>query len=131
MSQTVIKTPGVLSYEPFGFTNFVRWGDTLYLSGIAALTADGQVVGADDIEAQTAKTYENIGAVFAAAGSGLDRIVQMTSFVVDLPRNGRAYVEARRRILTSPRYTSAVIGVSALMIPGLLLEVQCIAAVER
>jgi hypothetical protein len=53
----------------------------------------------------------------------------MTSFVVDLPRNGRAYVEARRRILTSPTYTSAVIGVSALMIPCLLLEVQCIAAV--
>jgi hypothetical protein len=53
MSQTVIKTPGVLPYEPFGFTNCARWGDTLYLSGIAALTADGQVVWPDDIEAQT------------------------------------------------------------------------------
>ena len=131
MRQTVIKTPGVLPYEPFGFTNCVRWGDTLYLSGIAALTTDGQVVGGDDIAAQTAKTYENIAVVLAAAGSGLDRLVQMTSFVVDLPRNGRGYVEARRRILTSPTYTSAVIGVSALMIPGLLVEVQCIAIVDR
>jgi hypothetical protein len=40
-------------------------------------------------------------------------------------------VEARRRILTSPTYRSAVIGVSALMIPGLLVEVQCIAIVDR
>jgi enamine deaminase RidA (YjgF/YER057c/UK114 family) len=131
MPQTVVPTPGVLPYEPFGFTNCVRWGDALYLSGIAALTADGQVVGAGDIEAQTIKTYENIGAILRAAGVGLDRIVQMTSFVVDLPRNGRGYVDARKRILTAPTYTSAVIGVSALMIPGLLLEVQCIAALER
>ena len=127
MAQTVIPTSGVLPYEPFGFTNCVRAGDTLYLSGIASLTADGQVVGAGDIAAQTAKTYENIGAVLAAAGSSLDRIVQMTSFVVDLPKNGQGYVDARRRILTSPTYTSATIGVSALMIPGLLVEVQCIA----
>jgi len=131
MPQTVIHVPGVLAYERFGFTNCVRWGDTLYLSGISALDTTGGVVGADDIAAQTVKTYENIGAVLAAAGSSLDRIVQMTSFIVDLARNGRAYVEARRRILTSPTYTSAVIGVSALMIPGLLLEVQCIAVVDE
>ena len=54
----------------------------------------------------------------------------MTSFVVDLPRNGQAYVAARRRTLTAPTYTSATIGVAALMIPGLLLEVQYIAAVD-
>jgi 2-iminobutanoate/2-iminopropanoate deaminase len=131
MPQIVIDVPEVLAYEPFGFTNCVRWRDTLYLSGISALTTDGSVVGVDDIAAQTAKTYENIGAVLTAAGSSLERIVQMTSFVVDLPRNGRGYVEARRRILTSHTYTSAVIGVSALMIAGLLLEVQCIAAVDR
>ena len=130
MPQTVIHAPGVLAYEPFGFTNCVRWGDTLYLSGISALDTKGSVVGADDIGAQTVKTYENIGAVLSAAGSNLARILQMTSFIVDLPRNGRTYVEARRRILASQTYTSAVIGVSALMIPGLLLEVQCIAAVD-
>jgi enamine deaminase RidA (YjgF/YER057c/UK114 family) len=130
MPQTVIHAPGVLAYEPFGFTNCVRSGDTLYLSGISALDTKGSVVGADDIGAQTVKTYENIGAVLSAAGSNLARILQMTSFIVDLPRNGRTYVEARRRILASQTYTSAVIGVSALMIPGLLLEVQCIAAVD-
>jgi enamine deaminase RidA (YjgF/YER057c/UK114 family) len=130
MPQTVVQVPEVLAYEPFGFTNCVRWGDALYLSGISALTKDGEAVGAEDIAVQTVKTYENIRAVLTAAGSGLDRILQMTSFVVDLPRNGRAYVEARRRILTSHTYTSAVIGVSALMIPGLVLEVQCIAAVD-
>lgn len=53
----------------------------------------------------------------------------MTSFVVDLPRHGWGYVETRKKILAAPTYTSAVIGVSALMVPGLLVEVQCHAAV--
>lgn len=130
MEQIVIATPGVLPYEPFGFTNCVRLDNLLFLSGISALAVDGRVVGIGDIDAQTVQTYANIERVLRAAGSQLHRIVQMTTFVVDLPRHGQAYVAARRKILTTPKYTSAVIGVSALMIPDLLLEVQCIAGVD-
>ena len=101
--------------------------DVLYLSGISALDPQGQVLGSD-IETQTTHTYRNIERVLRAAGSGLDQILQMTSFVLDLERNGARYVAARQKILTSHTYTSAVIGVSALMMRGLLLEVQCCAA---
>lgn len=124
----VIPVPGVLPYEPFGFTNCVRLGDVLYLSGISALDPEGKVIG-DDIETQTVQTYRNIAQVLRAGGSGLDRILQMTSFVVDLGKNGAGYVAARQKILTQPTYTSATIGIAALMMPGLLLEVQCTAAV--
>jgi enamine deaminase RidA (YjgF/YER057c/UK114 family) len=123
----VIQVSGVLPYEPFGFTNCVRFKDVLYLSGISAIDPEGKVVGTD-IETQTQETYRNIQKVLRAAGSDLDQILQMTSFVVDLPTNGSGYVAARQKILTRPTYTSATIGVSALMVPGLLLEVQCIAA---
>jgi len=123
----VIPVPGVLPYEPFGFTNCVRLGDTLYLSGISAIDARGNVMG-NDIETQTVHTYKNIEQVLRAGGSTLGQILQMTSFVVDLGKNGAGYVAARKKILTEPTYTSATIGISALMVPGLLLEVQCIAA---
>lgn len=124
----VVPTPsGVLAYEAFGFTNCVRFRDVLYLSGISALDPKGQVVG-NEIETQTIQTFRNIEEVLRAAGSGLDRILQMTGFVVDLAINGQRYVETRKRILGAPTYTSATIGVSALMIPGLLLEIQCCAA---
>ena len=103
-------------------------GDVLYLSGISALDEQGQIVGTD-IEAQTVKTYQNIESVLRAAGSGLDQILQMTSFVVNLPRNGQRYVDTRKKLLTKPTFTSATIGISELMVPGLLLEVQCRAAV--
>ena len=124
----VIETSGVMPYEQFGFTNCVRFKDVLYLSGIAALDEQGRVVG-DDIETQTVRTFQNIERVLRAGGSDLDQILQMTSFVVDLANNGGRYVAARRKILTRPAYTSATIGVSALMGSGLLLEVQCTAAV--
>ena len=124
----VIPTAGVLQYEPFGFTNCVRYRDVLYLSGISALDVQGRVVG-EDIEIQTVQTFENIERILRAAGSGLDQILQMTSFVVDLERNGAGYVLARKKILTRYEYTSATIGVSALMIPRLLVEVQCRAAI--
>ena len=92
-----------------------------------AADPEGKVVGTD-IETQTQETYRNIQKVLRAAGSDLDQILQMTSFIVDLPTNGQGYVAVRKKILTRPSYTSATIGVAALMIPGLLLEVQCIAA---
>ena len=120
----VIQASGVLPYEPYGFTNGVRFKDVLYLSGISAMDLQGRVVG-DDIETQTVHTYENIERVLRAGGSGLDQILQMTSFVVDLAKNGAGYVAARKTILTQPTYTSATIGIAALMVPGLLLEVQC------
>ena len=123
----VIQASGVLAYEPFGFTNCVRFKDVLYLSGISALDPEGKVVG-NDIETQTQETYRNIQKVLRAGGSDLDQILQMTSFIVDLPANGSGYVATRKKILTRTSYTSATIGVAALMIPGLLLEVQCIAA---
>jgi 2-iminobutanoate/2-iminopropanoate deaminase len=123
----VIQASGVLPYEPYGFTNGVRFKDVLYLSGISALDLRGRVMG-DDIETQTAYTYRNIERVLRAGGSGLDQILQMTSFVVDLAKNGAGYVATRKTILTQPTYTSATIGIAALMVPGLLLEVQCTAA---
>ena len=123
----VIQASGVLPYEPYGFTNGVRFKDVLYLSGISALDLQGRVMG-DDIETQTVHTYENIERVLRAGGSGLDQILQMTSFVVDLAKNGAGYVATRKTILTQPTYTSATIGIAALMVPGLLLEVQCTAA---
>lgn len=130
MIPIVVPVPGVFPYEQFGFTNCVRHGDVLYLSGVASLDAAGQVIGAD-IEAQTTQTYANIERVLSAGGSGLDRILQMTSFVVDLGRNGQGYVATRAKLLKQPTYTSAVIGVSALMMTGLLVEVQCCAAVSN
>ena len=45
----VIQVSGVLPYEPFGFTNCVRFKDVLYLSGISAIDPLGKLIGTDDL----------------------------------------------------------------------------------
>ena len=94
--QEVIKTTGVLQYEQFGFTNCVRFKDILYLSGVSALDLHGKVVGGD-IETQTIHTYQNVETVLRAAGSGLDRLLQMTSFVVNLESKVGAMLRHARK----------------------------------
>jgi enamine deaminase RidA (YjgF/YER057c/UK114 family) len=67
----VVPAGDLLRYEPFRFTNGVRYRDVLYLSAIAALDVQGRVVG-EDIETQTVKTFENVERILRAAGSELD-----------------------------------------------------------
>lgn len=125
----IVRAPGVFSYDAFGFRNCVRYGSILYVSGTSGLDADGRVVEGR-IEAQTVATFKAIEAILRAGGSGLDRILAMTSFIVNLEENGQRYVQKRASIISPGDYTSATIGVSALMVPGLLLEVQCQAACD-
>ena len=100
MTKQVVPVDGALQYEPFGFTNCVRYGDVLWLSGISALDTSGHVL-ADDIESQTRHTFDNIERVLRAGGSSLSHLLQMTSFVVDMPKNGQGYVNTRKA--TAPR----------------------------
>jgi 2-iminobutanoate/2-iminopropanoate deaminase len=60
-------------------------GNTLYLAGQIALDPEsGEMVGGGDIEAETRKVMENLGAVLDAAGFGFDQVVQSQVFLVDL-----------------------------------------------
>jgi len=109
-----------MPYEPYGFTNCsAAQGRPLSLRYLGHGPAKGGSFG-DDIETQKpVHTYQNIERVLRAGGSGLDQILQMTSFVVDLGKNGAGYVAARKTIMTPiTRTTSATIGISALMVPA-------------
>lgn len=58
----VIPVTGVLQYEIYGFTNCVLYSDVLYLSGVSALNAQSEIVGATT-EDQTIQTYKIIETV--------------------------------------------------------------------
>ena len=49
------------------------------------LSADGQVIGEGDFDAQARQTFENVGAVLEQAGAGFDAVV-----LNDLWRAGNA-----------------------------------------
>ena len=70
---------------PIGpYSQAIRAGGVLYLSGQIALDpATGQFLAAD-IKAQTRRVLQNLAAVLEAAGSSMDRVVKTTVFLKDM-----------------------------------------------
>jgi 2-iminobutanoate/2-iminopropanoate deaminase len=66
------------------YSQAIRSGDLIFTSGQIPLDPATQTLVQGDIRAQTDRVMENLAAVLAAAGSGFDRVVKATIFVVDL-----------------------------------------------
>jgi 2-iminobutanoate/2-iminopropanoate deaminase len=81
--------------QPIGpYSQAIRSGALLFCSGQVALDAvTGQVVGTD-IETQTKKVMENLGAVLQAGGASFDHVVKTTIFLKsmdDFPKVNEIY----------------------------------------
>lgn len=61
----------------------MRAGNTIYVSGTLALDAQGELVGAGDVRAQTERVIRNIQDVLEAAGCGLADVVMNHIFLTD------------------------------------------------
>jgi reactive intermediate/imine deaminase len=65
------------------YSQAIRHGDTLYVSGQIPLDpATGELVGGD-FEAQCVRVFENLKAIAEAAGGSLDRAVKVNCFILD------------------------------------------------
>ena len=81
------------------------------------------------IEAQTERALRNVEAVLRAAGSDLDRVIQMTVYISDMELWGKVN-EVYARIMGVHRPARAIVPVKELHF-GLLIEIQAIAAVNE
>ena len=67
------------------YSQAVRAGQFVFLSGQIPLDpSSGNMVGGDDVEAQTVQVMQNLEAVLAAAGSSFAQVVKSTIFLTDL-----------------------------------------------
>ena len=97
----------------------------LYLAGQIGNARDGGMP--TDVEGQADQCWKNIKAVLAAAGMGVEHLVKCTHFLTraeDVP----AYGKVRSRHLGEARPASTLLVISALARPGMLVEVEAIAA---
>lgn len=103
-------------------------GDLLFLSGQAAISEDGAIVGQGDFDAQLEQTFANIQRVLKAAGSDLAKIVKVTIYMTDMAHFPKI-VEARQRYFTAPYPADTTVEVSGLALPELMVEIDVIATV--
>jgi len=74
------KAPAPLQGAPY--SQAIRCGDFVFVAGQLPLNPAGEMVG-QTIEEQTEQVFRNLTAILDAAGSGLDKIVKTTVFLVD------------------------------------------------
>ena len=101
-------------------------GDFVFCAGQLALDPlSGQLVGGDDVRAQTRRVIDNLAAVLVESGSGLDRVTKTTVFLTDLA-DFAAMNEIYGERFGSHRPARSTVGVSALA-RGAKVEIECIA----
>ena len=115
--------------EPFShYTDAVRAGNLLFVSGCVSVDADGNVVGVGDVVAQARQVFENVRLCLAAAGATFADVVKVTTFLTDI--NDRAAINTvRQEVFGHTRPASTLVEVSALVLPEFLIEVEAVAVV--
>ena len=126
MVKQIITTPNAPGTQYGPFSQGVRAGDFLFLTGQAAFdpAKPWSVVG-DDIKQQTRRTLENLKTVIEAAGGSLDDVIQVRAFLTraeDWPLMNEAYREYFPKDF--PVRTAVVVELAA---KGLLVEIDAIA----
>jgi 2-iminobutanoate/2-iminopropanoate deaminase len=123
-----IRVPGLA--EPIShYTDAVRAGDLLFVSGFVPVDSDGRLVGGDDVVAQTRQVFANLAAVLAAAGATFADVVKVTVYLTDIEDRARIN-PVRQDIFRDARPASTLVEVSALATPGAKVEIDAVALLD-
>lgn len=117
---------------PRGYSHVVTASGTMvFISGQIALDKEGKIVGPGDMRAQAAQVFENLKAALSAAGATFADVVKQNTYVVGLNAESIAAVrEVRGRYLPDANPpASTLVGVTALAIDGLLIEIEMVAVI--
>jgi enamine deaminase RidA (YjgF/YER057c/UK114 family) len=100
----------------------------VFLAGQGPVSADGELVGGDDFEVQVRQTFENVRTVLEEAGASPSSLVKLTVYLTDIGRL-RDFGRVRGEFLPGPPPASTAVEVTALALPGMMVEVEGVAVV--
>lgn len=106
------------------YSQAVRTGNTVYLSGQIPLDPASMQLVSGDIEAQVRRVFENIKSVAEAAGGSLAHAVKFTIFLTDLANFAKVN-EIMALYCSKPYPARSTIGVAQLP-RGAQVEIECI-----
>jgi len=113
--------------EPIShFSDAVVAGHTLYVSGLVATNAAGEVVGEGDVVEQTRQIFRNLKSILDAASATPADVAKVTIFMRDASQ--RPLINPIRQEFFGPhRPASTLVEISRLVRDDLLLEIEAVA----
>jgi 2-iminobutanoate/2-iminopropanoate deaminase len=127
MSRREVRVEG-LAPPISHYTDAVIAGDTLYVSGIVPVDADGRVVG-EDVVAQARHVFAIMEQVLAAAGASPADVVKVTVYLLDIDDRPKIN-PVRQEFFGETRPASTLVEVSRLAVDGALLEIEAVAHLD-
>jgi enamine deaminase RidA (YjgF/YER057c/UK114 family) len=114
--------------QRFHYSPAVKVGNWVFVAGQVGRNERLEVV--ESKEAQIAQAFENLKTALTAAGASLNNIVDMVTYFTDM-RDLPLFIQIKDRYITANYPAWTAIGTPALAMPGLLVEIKCIAFVEQ
>ncbi len=115
--------PGISHY-----CDAVRFGDTLYISGLYAFGDDGKLFGAGDPAKQTEQILKRMGEVLTKAGATPADVLKVTVFLTNI--DDRTKINpARQAFFGAAKPASTLVEVSKLALPGMLVEIEAVVGI--
>ena len=100
-----------------------------FLSGHAAISESGELVGIGDFDKQAEATFLSLQRTLAAAGSDLSNVIKVTIFLTDMAHFEKV-VALRGQWFSEPYPADTIIEVNSLALPELMIEIEAIATVD-
>jgi 2-iminobutanoate/2-iminopropanoate deaminase len=107
------------------YTDAVRFGNLLFVSGVAPLDGSGRLVGSGDVVAQARQIFISLKKILDAAEAEFRDILKVTVYLVDV-RDRTKINSIRQEFFGEARPASTLVGVNELAIPGMLIEIEAI-----
>ena len=128
MTRRLISSGGPWE-DVVGYSRAVRVGDSVFVAGTTAAEPDGAISGGYDGYLQAKRCFEIIERALHQAGAGMRHVVRTRMFVTDI-RRWEEFSKAHGEVFRDIKPAATMVQVSALMAPGMLIEVEVDAVVD-
>jgi enamine deaminase RidA (YjgF/YER057c/UK114 family) len=130
MGRELINPPELHPAPGFSHVAIAEGRRLVFVAGQVALDREFNVVGGDDLGAQTRAAMENVGRALAAAGAGWDDVVRRTVYT-KRPTEWETIAAAIEEVQGSDRNPAqTILGVTGLALDELLIEIECTVALD-
>lgn len=114
-------------WEPkVGYARAVQIGDTVYVSGTTGTDPSGKVLAPGDVYQQTVDSLRNIENALKRLGLGLEHVVRTRIYLTEIDR-WEEVARAHAELLGEVHPATSLIGISRLVDPEMLVEIEAIA----